>query len=322
MSKKKLLITGSAGFIFANFIRHLIYNKNKYDIVSIDKISSPYSLHNVYANKGHTFYVGDISDAHFIDIIFQLEKPDIVINGAAESRVDDSIYNAQPFVQSNVMGTQVLIDACLKHGVDRFFQISTDEVLGQLDNEHDEAWNEESETQPRNPYAATKTCAELLVQAASITHGLKYNITRACNNFGPRQSVKNLIPKIIKSILNNEKMPIFGHGRELREWMYVIDKCEAIKTIIEKAPPNEIYNISTNWELSNLELFNKICNIMGKGHDLLTFIEDPRGGGHDFRYSIDSTKLRDLGWKPQFKFSDSLQKTIQWYVNNQWFLKE
>ena len=284
--KKKILITGGAGFIFSNFIRNLLYKRNDFTIVNIDNLSSPHSFNNLYANKGNILHVGDVSDSSFVDSIFQIEKPDIVIHGAAQSRVDDSIASAVPFIKSNVLGTQVMVDAALKYDIDRFILISTDEVFGHLESEDDDPWVEGDITNPRNPYAASKMCSELVVKAAHVTHGLKYNITRSCNNLGPRQSIKNLIPKIIKCILNKEKMPIYGEGKQVREWIHVFDNCAAIMTILENGAMNETYNISTNWEISNIELFIKICDILGGGHDLVKFIPDPRPG-HDFRYSID-----------------------------------
>jgi dTDP-glucose 4,6-dehydratase len=320
MIKTKMLITGGAGFIFSNFIRHILYKRKDYEIVSIDSLINSHSMHNIYANKGHTCHVGDISDEHFINRIFEITRPDIVINGAAQSFVDASIQSAVPFIKSNVLGTQVIVDACLKYKVDRLIQISTDEVFGQLNNDSEPSWTEESTPNPRNPYSASKYSSELVVKAAHVTHGLNYNITRSCNNIGPRQSTRNLIPKIIKNILNNEKVPIYGQGMQTREWIHCFDKSTAIETILDKAPPNEIYNISTGWEISNVEMFNKICNIMGKGHNLLKFIKDPRPG-HDFRYSIDSTKLRNLGWKPKFTFNEALANTIKWFVDNQWYMK-
>lgn len=313
----KVLITGSCGFIFSNFIRRAIYNKSEYTFVSIDKVLYPKTF-NPYNNKSHTFYIGDVADAHFINTIFSIEKPDIVIHGAAESFVDHSIEDASPFIHSNVMGTQIIIDACLKHNVDRLIYISTDEVYGQLNDETSTSWTEQSILAPRNPYSASKAAGELMVQAAHITHGLKYNITRCCNNYGPRQSIRNLIPKIIKNILEDKEVPIYGEGKQVREWIHVDDNCSALLTILTEAPPNEIYNISSGHEFSNLEVFQKVCNIMEYGHDLISFCKDRPG--HDFRYSSNSSKLRALGWKPQIKFSEGISKTIQWYINNKWFI--
>ena len=319
MTKKKVLITGSCGFIFSNFIRlALKEEKSDYKYISVDKIATGHSMHNVYANRGHKFYIGDIADAHFVDKLFQLERPDIVIHGAAESHVDDSIVSASNFITSNVLGTQVMVDASVKYDVERFIYISTDEVYGQLKTEYDEAWTETSPLAPRNPYAASKAAGELVVSAASVTHGLQCNITRSCNNYGPRQSTKNLIPKIIKNILNKEKIPIYGQGQHLREWIHVADNCRAILTIMKHAPPNGVYNISAGCETSNLELTNEICNIMGSGHDLISFVEDRKG--HDFRYAMQCLNLKSLGWQPSFKYKKGLDHTIKWYIRNRWFM--
>lgn len=318
--RKKILITGSCGFIFSNFIRIALKESWPYQIISIDKVSRSENIYNVYANRSHKFYLGDITDKHLINTIFELEKPDIVLHGAAESNVDDAISSTNPFIMSNVLGTQNLLDASVKYDVKQFLYISTDEVLGHLD-ENDKSWTEESFLNPRNPYSASKAAGELLVKAANVTYGLPFNITRTCNNFGPKQSVKNLIPKTIYSILEKNKIPIYGQGKQIREWIHVVDNCEAIRTVLEKGRINEIYNIGTGFETSNLELVNDICNIMNEGYDLISFIKDPRPG-HDFRYSLDSSKIRSLGWKPKFRFKDGLKHTIKWYSNNQnWFCR-
>ena len=265
------------------------------------------------------FYIGDVADAHFINTIFTKEKPDIVIHGAAESFVDHSIEDAIPFIHSNVLGTQVITNACIRHNVERLIYISTDEVYGQLNNESETAWTEQSPLAPRNPYSASKAAGELIVQAAHVTHGLNYNITRCCNNYGPRQSTRNLIPKIIKHILQDKEVPIYGEGKQVREWIHVDDNCSAILTILNKAPPNEVYNISTGYEFSNLEIFHEICNIFEKGHNLLRFVPDRPG--HDFRYANNSQKIKDLGWKPSYKFKQGLMNVCSWYEKNAWFIK-
>jgi len=320
---KKLLITGSGGFIFSNFVRYILSpngeNKSKYRVVSIDKCTSPNVLNNIYANSGHKLHIGDIADSHFVDVIFQYERPDIVINAAAESFVDNSINNATPFIDSNVKGTQVLIDASLKYGVERFIQVSSDEIYGHLTSEDDPPWDENSPLNPRNPYSASKASAELLVKAAAETHGLKYNITRSCNNYGPRQPRRNLIPVIIANILENKPVPIYGQGLQIRDWLHVQDNCSAVLKIIESAPENERYNISSKQEYTNIEVFQEICNVLGKGYDLLQFVEDRKG--HDFRYSITNDKIKALGWKPNWKFKQGLAKTVEWYQNNRWMLR-
>jgi dTDP-glucose 4,6-dehydratase len=319
MSKKKVLITGSCGFIFGNFVRKAIYEKHPYQFVSLDRVSAN-AINSMYWNKNHTFHVADVRDQHIIDVIFQFEKPDIVIHGAAETAVDLSLSDPNSFVTSNVLGTQVIINACIKHKIERLIYISTDSVYGQLTNEQDPAWNEEAILNPSNPYSVTKAAGEMLVKAAYQSHGLIYNITRSSNNYGPRQTPEKLIPKAIKCILHGEKIPIYGRGLQTRDWTHVFDNCAAILTVLNKGESNQIYNISANQEFPNVEVVQKICNSVGKGHELISFVKDSRSG-HDFRYSMDSSKIRSLGWEPKYKFKDGVIDTATWYMNNQWFLK-
>ena len=316
---KKVLITGSCGFIFGNFVRKLVYDKKPYDVVSVDRVTAN-ALNSMYWNKNHTFYPADITDAHIMDVIFQREQPDIVIHGAAETFVDTSLKDPNSFVNANVLGTQILINCCVKHQVKKLMYISTDEVYGQLDDEKSLAWTEESPLNPRNPYSASKASGELLVKAAHATYGLIYNITRSSNNYGPRQLPEKLLPKAIKCIIEGQKIPIYGQGKQIRDWTYVADNCTAINTILENGLPNETYNISSHQEFTNIEVIQAVCNAMGGGHQLIGFIEDPRPG-HDFRYSINTDKLKNLGWKPSYKFKDGIVETCQWYSDNKWFLK-
>lgn len=315
---KKVLITGSCGFIFSNFIRRAIYAKQPYQFVSIDRVSG--NANSVYSNKNHTFHIADLRDSHIIDKIFQFERPDIVIHGAAESFVDHSLSDPNAFVTSNVLGTQNVINACVKHEVGRLIYISTDEVYGQLTGENDASWTEKSPLDPRNPYSASKAAGELMVKAAYHSHGLTYNITRSSNNYGPRQTPEKLIPKAIKCITQGQPIPLYGQGLQIRDWTHVYDNCSALLTVLNNGQPNEVYNISANQELPNVEVIQKVCNAMGAGHDLISFIEDPRKG-HDFRYSVDASKIKDLGWKPSIKFKEGIIDTVEWYKINQWFLK-
>jgi dTDP-glucose 4,6-dehydratase len=315
---KKVLITGSCGFIFSNFIRRAIYEKQPYSFVSIDMVSG--NANALYSHKNHVFHIADIRDSHVIDKIFQFEQPDIVIHGAAESFVDYSLTNPNSFVTSNVLGTQVIINACLAHKVERLIYISTDEVYGQLSSELEAPWKEDAALNPRNPYSASKAAGELMVKAAHQSHGLTYNITRSSNNYGPRQTSEKLIPKAIKCILNEQKIPIYGQGLQIRDWTHVFDNCAAILTVLNHGKPNETYNISANQEFPNIEVIQKICNAMEGGHHLISFIDDPRKG-HDFRYAIDSSKIKELGWKPSYKFKEGIVDTVEWYKINHWFLK-
>lgn len=315
---QRILITGTGGFIFGNFVRRAIYTKAPYEFVSLDHCHGPNVLNNIYFNKSHQFHIADIRDKHIMNVIFGYVKPDIVIHGAASTFVDDAIHDADPFVSSNVLGTQNLIDVSVKHKVKKFIFTSTDEVYGQLTSENDSAWKEDASLNPRNPYSASKLAGEALVRAAHQTHGLNYNIIRPCNNYGPRQHERNFIPKIIKSILNNQEMPIYGKGLQCREWMHTEDTYSAILAVIEKGINNETYNISTGHEYRNIEVFNEICNLFERGHQLAKFVNDRPG--HDWRYASDSQKLRKLGWAPTWKFKRGLQYTCDWYkTNQQWF---
>lgn len=312
---KKILLTGSCGFIFSNFIRKVLDENINYEFVSVDKLIQPNNFLNIL--PGHKLHIGDIADVHFMNMVFKLEKPDIVIHGAAESFVDDSIKKARPFVRSNVLGTQVMTDMAVKYGVEKFIYISTDEVYGQLKDISELSWTEDSLINPRNPYSASKASGELVVKAAHNTHGLNYIITRSCNNYGPRQHPRNLIPKVITCIVNNENIPIHGQGKQFREWIHVDDHCSAIMNLVDSQIINQTYNIGSGVEINNLEVVNKICDIMGKGKELITFIKDRPG--HDFRYSVDCSKLKQTGWNTKYNFDDGISKCIDWYVQNDWY---
>jgi dTDP-glucose 4,6-dehydratase len=314
---KNILLTGSCGFIFSNFIRKVFDERLDYRFASVDKIIEPYNLKNIYRHTGHTFYMGDIADEVFMDNVFALERPHIVIHGAAESFVDDAIRSAKPFVHSNVVGTQVMVDLAMKYQVERFVYISTDEVYGQL-QVGEPAWPETAPLRPRNPYSASKACGEMLVYAANQTHSLPFNITRCCNNFGPRQPPRNLIPKVITSILNDRSIPIHGQGKQMREWLYVKDNCSAIMKIVESAPLNEIYNIGSGVEFSNLDIVEKIGHILNMENPSISFIKDRPG--HDFRYLVDCSKIKALGWRPAFDFDRGLTECINWYLEHRsWY---
>lgn len=319
MKKIKILITGSLGFIFSNLIRKIVYENYPYTIVSLDNISRKNHINSVYVNRGHQFHIGDITDENFIDNILTLESPDIVIHAAANTFVDDSIRDPLQFVKTNVVGTQVLLNASIKHKVKKFVYISTDEVYGHLTSESEPSWDESASLDPRNPYAASKAAGELLVRAAHETFGLPYIITRASNNYGPRQTVEKFIPKIIKCILNNEPIPIYGQGNQIRDWTHVFDNCSAVLKILSSGKDNQVYNISSNQEFSNLEVVHEICKLMEKGQDLISFVPDRPG--HDFRYSTSSTKLKSLGWMPNYKFKKGgLAHCVEWYLDNKYYL--
>jgi dTDP-glucose 4,6-dehydratase len=314
---KKVLVTGSCGFILSNFMRKVMREGMPYTFISVDKVLAPYNQYNVKLNGDHIFYMGDIADEVFMNNIFMIEKPDIIIHGAAESFVDDSIKSAGPFIHSNVVGTQVMVDMALKHGVEKFIYVSTDEVYGQL-SEGDASWTEESPLHPRNPYSASKAAGELIVRAAGETHSLPYIITRCCNNYGPSQPPRNLVPKAISSVLEGKAMPIHGSGKQMREWIYVDDHCSALQTVMEKGVVNETYNIGSGVELANLDMVERIGAELGKKPEITLIKDRP---GHDFRYSVDCSKLEALGWKPEYTFETGLAKCVAWYTENDWYLK-
>ena len=310
MNKINILVTGG-GFIMSNFIRYMIKNFSEYKISSIDNISNVKDINSIYTNKSHQFYLADICDSHIVDRIFEIEKPDIVIHGA--------IQNSSDLIKTNILGTQILIDAALKHN-SKFIYFSTDKIYGFLNN--DKPWTEESPINPQDLYSATKASSELLVKAANITHGLKYNIIRSCNNYGPRQNRQYLIPAIVANIIEEKEVVLFNSGKNEHTFIHVQDSANGIKTVIDKGVDNEIYNLSSGAEFSTIEVFGEICNIMGKGNDLLKF--EP--GEQKFKYSSDSSKLKNLGWKPEFKFKGAeggLSHTINWAQNNYyWHLRQ
>ena len=316
----KVLLSGSGGFIGSNFIRNAIYQKKSYEFISIDRVKNGSVLNNIYANKNHTFYIGDVADDHFINVVFEYERPEIVVHMAASSHVDDSLINPYEFIHNNVLGTQAMVNAAVKWGVKKFVYISSDEVYGQLEDASAPLWTEDAPINPRNPYSASKAAGELLVKAASECHGLNYCITRSSNNYGPRQTAEKFIPKTIKCILGGAKIPVYGQGMQIRDWLHVQDNCNAIMHVIESGENKNIYNISANQEFSNIEVVNEITKIMGKGFDLVSYVPDRPG--HDFRYGIDSSKIKKLGWEPQIKFKkDGLQSCINWFINNQYYIR-
>jgi len=303
------LVTGSGGFVFSNFIRKALFNKSEYSFVSIDICKGPNVLNNIYANKGHKFYIGDIADKHFVDVIFEIEKPDIIIHGA-DTTADDS----NELIRTNLLGTQVVLESCIKHKAERILHISSDHVYGVKNLIPS---NEDSLLNPDSIYAATKLSSEALVKATCKFYGLNYDIARLSQNFGPRQKICSFIPKVIQSILTNKEISIKENPNKAIEWTYVEDTCSAIMMILKQESTNQIYNISSNFEFSYLEVFHEICNIFKRGNELIKFVES--GSQHE-KLSIDVSKLKMLGWKPSFKFKTGLFHTCDWYGQNPWFL--
>ncbi|UCC61017.1 MAG: dTDP-glucose 4,6-dehydratase [Dehalococcoidia bacterium] len=312
----KLLVTGGAGFIGSNFIHYILREHSDYEVINLDALTYAGSLENlegVMDNPQHRFVQGRIEDGKLVGEL--MEGVVIVIYFAAESHVDRSIVEPQVFIVTNVLGTQVLLDAALKYEIKLFFQISTDEVYGALDLDSNQRFTEESPLRPNSPYAASKTSADLLVRAYHRTFGLPILISRCSNNYGPRQHPEKFLPTVILSALQDRPVPIYGDGLYVRDWIHVLDHCMAIDTVVSKGKIGEIYNIGTNNEWPNIELAKKVLQILGKSEDLLQSVTDRPG--HDRRYALDGDKMkRELGWQPSISFDEGLSETIRWYAEN------
>ncbi len=317
--RQKILITGASGFIFSNFVRNSLYEKRQFSIVTVDKMSSSLALKNIFVNKHSNNYIADITDEHVFSRIVECEKPDIIIHAAAMTSVDEAISSPNEYVHNNVVGTQIVAKVASKLKVPKFIYISTDEVYGHLTSENDASWLETAPIAPRNTYSATKAAGEHLVVAIGNAEGLNYNIIRMANNYGPRQTVNKFIPRAVQSLLNNEKIKIYGEGRQMRDWLHVRDSYTGIQTIIEKGESGETYNIGAGQEFSNIEVAQLICKNMQKGLEVEFVADRP---GHDFRYSLSSEKLRKLGWEPKIKFKDGITNTIEWFLLNRYWIKK
>jgi dTDP-glucose 4,6-dehydratase len=304
-----ILVTGGAGFIGSNYVHHLLNTADDVEVTTLDALTyagSTENLEEALDDPRHEFIEGDICNGNLIGDV--VEQADTVVNFAAESHVDRSIDGAAPFVETNVKGLQSLLDAALATELDRFIQVSTDEVYGQI---LDGDFTEDDPLAPRNPYAATKAGADLLAQSYYKTHDLPVLITRSSNNYGPRQHPEKLIPKLIRRALRGEALPLYGDGTNVREWTYVADNCRAIETVRAQGAPGEIYNVGSNEELTNRAVAEQILDAVEASRDLIEFVEDRPG--HDHRYALDSTKIRNLGWSPKEKFGDGLDRTIEHY---------
>ena len=312
----KLLITGGLGFIGSNFILKTLRNYKDFTVINVDAClygSNYANLSDVETNSNYKFVQGSITDHNLMSKL--ILECDAIINFAAESFVDRSIQNAEPFFDSNIKGVFTILNI-LKKYKKRFVHISTDEVYGSLESEHA---TENLKFNPSSPYAATKAAAELLINSFNITYGCDCLITRCTNNYGPRQFPEKLIPKTILLAQQNKKIPIYGSGKNIRDWIFVDDHCDAITQVLTKGKPGQSYNISSNNEVDNLTIVQKILSIIGKSQDLIEFVEDRPG--HDFRYSLDSSKIRhELSWAQTTDFDMGLEKTINWYIsNNNWW---
>jgi dTDP-glucose 4,6-dehydratase len=311
----RILVTGGAGFIGSNFIRLILDGQHK--VVNLDALTyagNLESLTDVEKDPAYMFVRADIADRSAVAGVFATHKPEIVVHFAAESHVDRSVLDASEFVRTNVMGTQVLLDASRKHGVQRFIHISTDEVYGSLGPTG--LFTENSPLEPNSPYSASKTGSDLLVRAAFHTHGFCTIITRCSNNYGPYQFPEKLIPLMIINAVEDKPLPVYGDGKNVRDWIYVTDHCEAIKVVMEKGRAGEVYNIGGNSERENITVVKKILALVGKGEELIQYVKDRPG--HDQRYAIDNTKIKaELGWTPKRSFEAALAETVEWYLGNQ-----
>ena len=314
-----IIVTGGAGFIGSNFVFHMLQAHPDYRIVCLDKLTyagNLSTLEPVLQQDNFRFVKADICDRQAVDKLFQEEKPDIVVNFAAESHVDRSIENPGIFLETNIMGTAVLMDACRKYGIQRYHQVSTDEVYGDLPLDRpDLFFTEETPLHTSSPYSSSKASADLLVMAYYRTYGLPVTISRCSNNYGPYHFPEKLIPLMIANALADKPLPVYGNGENVRDWLYVEDHCRAIDLIIHNGKVGEVYNVGGHNEKRNIDIVRIICQELGKPESLIVHVEDRKG--HDRRYAIDPAKIhRELGWLPKTKFEDGIKKTIKWYLEH------
>ena len=314
-----IIVTGGAGFIGSNFIYYMLKKHPADRIICVDKLTYAGNLETLEAameKKNFKFIRADIADRQAVYRIFEQEKPDIVVNFAAESHVDRSIENPEIFLQTNVIGTSVLLDACRKYGIDRYHQVSTDEVYGDLPLDRpDLFFTEETNLKTSSPYSASKAGADLLVMAYHRTYKIPTTISRCSNNYGPYHFPEKLIPLMIINALSDKKLPVYGDGKNVRDWLYVEDHCRAIDLILQKGRVGEVYNIGGHNERANIDVVKTILKELGKPEDLIEHVTDRKG--HDRRYAIDPTKIHtELGWEPETKFEDGIKKTVKWYLEH------
>ena len=318
-AQKTVIVTGGAGFIGGNFVHYMLREHPDIRIVCLDCLTYAGNLETLESVMNHPNFrcvKENIADRRAVFQLFEEEKPDIVINFAAESHVDRSIENPSIFLETNVMGTQVLLDACRTYGNTRFHQVSTDEVYGDLPLDRpDLFFTEETPIHTSSPYSASKAAADLLTQAYHRTYDLPVTISRCSNNYGPYHFPEKLIPLMIANALNDKPLPVYGEGLNVRDWLYVEDHCRAIDLIVNEGGIGEVYNVGGHNEMRNIDIVKLICRALDKPESLITFVADRKG--HDMRYAIDPTKIHDqLGWLPETKFSDGIQRTIEWYLAN------
>ena len=318
---KKVLVTGGAGFIGSNFINHILNKRDDYFIVNLDKLTYAGNLENlsgVQDKQNYVFVKGDVVNRELVEYLFDKYEIDHVINFAAESHVDRSILGSEIFYRTNVVGTAVLLEAARNHNVKKFLQVSTDEVYGSLGATG--LFTETTPLSPNSPYSSSKAGADMAVLSFNHTYGLPVTITRCSNNYGPLQFPEKLIPLMIINALHNKKLPVYGDGMNVRDWIYVIDHNRAVELALENGSDGEVYNVGASQEMTNIEIIKLILDILGKPEDLIEFVKDRPG--HDRRYAIDSSKIQnELGWKPEFRFEEAIRKTVEWYLQNEHWWK-
>lgn len=317
---KTILITGGAGFIGSHFVRHILSNYEDYKVVNLDKLTYAGNLDNLWNIKDdcrYEFVQGDICNEELLNLL--MKNVDFVVNFAAESHVDRSILGGEEFMRSNAFGVYTLLEASRRYGIERFLQVSTDEVYGSLGVE-EIPWTEKAPINPRNPYSVAKASGDLMSQAFSVTYGLPILITRASNNIGPFQYPEKRLPLFVTRAIDNLTLPVYGKGEAIRDHLYVTDHCEAIDLVLHEGQHGEIYNIGGENEANGLDVVRKILNLLGKSEDLIQYVKDRPG--HDMRYSLDSSKIKALGWAPKYDFDQSLDLTVEWYQENKsWWKK-
>lgn len=317
-----LLVTGGAGFIGSNFVKYVLQNYENLKIINLDKLTYAGNLKNlidIQNNPSYKFYLGDICNEELVDYIFRKENIDTVVNFAAESHVDRSIISSAAFESTNINGTRTLLDVAKNYQIERFLQVSTDEVYGSLGI--DGKFSETTPLSPNSPYSASKAGADLMVRAYYHTHNMPVLITRCSNNYGPYQFPEKLIPLMIINALNNKSLPVYGDGMNVRDWIYVEDHCEGIFRVLKDGKLGEVYNLGGNSEKPNIEIVKILLRILDKPETLINYVKDRPG--HDRRYAIDFSKAeQELNWLPRYKFEDSLEKTVNWYLNNNDWWKE
>ncbi|MBK7893500.1 MAG: dTDP-glucose 4,6-dehydratase [Candidatus Promineifilaceae bacterium] len=317
---KNIIVTGGAGFIGANFVLHMLNKYSDYNIIVYDKLTYAGNLDNLLDVKDdprYAFVQGDICDAEMVAATIQQYNADTIVNFAAETHVDRSIMNPDAFIQTGVYGTYVLLEAAKKHGL-RYHQISTDEVYGHIPEGYSSV--ETDKLDPRSPYAASKASGDLLVNAYFITYGLPVTITRGSNNIGPFQYPEKVVPLFATNAIDEEALPLYGDGRQMREYQYVVDHCEAIDLVLHKGVLGEAYNIGTGVEMENVEMVEILLETLNRPHDLIKHVKDREG--HDRRYSLNIDKIRALGWEPKHTPAEAVRKTAVWYRENEWWWRK